>query len=55
MIGANQQGVIRPRLCPSCGERYSVHIRPELYFKDYIGVPDGVLAVFFDEGVSHER
>jgi len=51
MIRANQQGVIRPRLCPNCGERYSIRIRPEFYFNCYAGVPDGVLAVFLDESV----
>ena len=51
MILAGQRGIIRPRLCPNCGERYSIRIRPEFYFKRQVGVPDGVLAVFLDEGI----
>lgn len=52
MVRPNERFIVRSKICPHCGEKYSLAVRPEFYAESFLHCPKGCLMVFTEERMS---
>ena len=51
MVRPNERFIVRPKICPHCGEEYLLAVRPEFYVENFLSCPKGCLMVFTEERI----